>query len=109
MAIDLHFPGMSSRGFGFEGDVSTAVEASDSYHIEPLAPAPEIDGMAQFSRYSMFGVIPWLCLAPFQYGYAISQLNQVQQALTCKQTGVGDYGFPICIPMDDTGFGMVSI
>jgi MFS family permease len=63
--------------------------------------------MAQFSRYAMFGVLPWLCLAPFQFGYAIGQLNQVQKALTCAHSGVGDYGFPICIPMDDAGFGMV--
>jgi hypothetical protein len=63
--------------------------------------------MAQFSRYATFGVLPWLCLAPFQYGYAIGQLNQLQKALTCNHSGVGDYGFPICIPMDDAGFGLV--
>jgi MFS family permease len=63
--------------------------------------------MTQFSRYATFGVLPWLCLAPFQYGYAVGQLNQLQQALTCNHSGVGDYGFPICIPMDDAGFGLV--
>lgn len=64
--------------------------------------------MASFSSYTIFGVLPWLCLAPFQYGFAISQLNQVQTALTCKSDAVGSYGFPLCVPMDDTQFGVIT-
>ncbi|KIM32331.1 hypothetical protein M408DRAFT_63315 [Serendipita vermifera MAFF 305830] len=64
--------------------------------------------MSQFSRYAKFGVLPWLCLAPFQYGFAISELNQLQKAVSCKGSALGDYGFPLCVPMDDTAFSLVT-
>ncbi|KAG8799484.1 hypothetical protein FRC19_003759 [Serendipita sp. 401] len=64
--------------------------------------------MASFTRYATIGVLPWLCLAPFQYGYAISQLNQIQKAMSCKSTELGAYGFPLCVPMEDAEFGLIT-
>lgn len=68
----------------------------------------DTSSMTSFSRYTIFGVLPWLCLAPFQYGYCISQLNQVQKALTCGSKHLGLFGLPVCVPMDDASFGLVS-
>lgn len=63
--------------------------------------------MSSLSRYAIVTVLPWLCLAPFQYGYAVSQLNQIQHALTCNSSQYGRYNLPVCIPMDDASFGLV--
>ncbi|PVG02986.1 general substrate transporter [Serendipita vermifera] len=64
--------------------------------------------MASFTKYAVLGVIPWLCLTPFQYGYAISQLNQIQHAVTCNSTATGKFDLPVCVPMNDTNFGLTT-
>lgn len=50
-------------------------------------------------------------LTPFdKYGFAISELNQIQLSMSCKATDIsssGKYGFKPCIEMTDTSFGLV--
>jgi hypothetical protein len=65
--------------------------------------------MASFTKYAVLGVIPWLCLAPFQYGYAISQFNQIQHAVTCNSKATGKFDLPVCVPMSDASFSLVCI
>lgn len=48
-------------------------------------------------------------ISPYQYGYHISALNQLQAVLTCQNV-VPDssYGLPTCIPMSDATFSLVT-
>lgn len=46
---------------------------------------------------------------PYQYGYHISALNQLQAVLTCQHTVPNSiYGLPTCIPMSDATFSLVT-
>ncbi|KAJ7197227.1 general substrate transporter, partial [Mycena pura] len=65
----------------------------------------------QFTQFGWF-VCLWILLIPFQYGYHISVLNQIQAVLTCKD-GSPDtrhylYGLPTCLPMSDFTFSVVT-
>ncbi|CAK5279489.1 unnamed protein product [Mycena citricolor] len=63
-----------------------------------------------FTRYGWF-LCSWILLIPFQYGYHISVLNQIQAVLTCKEVGSDTrphYGLPTCIPMSDFSFSVVT-
>lgn len=52
----------------------------------------------------------WILLVPFQYGYHISVLNQIQAVLTCKQANVsaGFLNLPTCVQMNDFSFSLVT-
>ncbi|KAJ7582501.1 general substrate transporter [Mycena floridula] len=51
----------------------------------------------------------WVLIIPFQYGYHISVLNQLQSVLSCKQAHLETaYGLPTCIPMTDLTFSFVT-
>ncbi|KAJ7929300.1 general substrate transporter [Mycena leptocephala] len=65
-----------------------------------------------FTQFGWF-VCVWILLIPFQYGYHISVLNQIQAVLTCKETTTPDsknylYGLPTCLPMSDFKFSVVT-
>ncbi|KAG8217379.1 general substrate transporter [Butyriboletus roseoflavus] len=48
-------------------------------------------------------------ISPYQYGYHISALNQLQAVLTCQHVVPGSsYGLPTCIPMSDATFSLVT-
>ncbi|KAJ7871495.1 general substrate transporter [Mycena olivaceomarginata] len=58
-------------------------------------------------------VCVWILLIPFQYGYHISVLNQIQAVVTCKDVNGPDsqhysYGLPTCLPMSDFKFSVVT-
>ncbi|KAF7440921.1 hypothetical protein PC9H_001270 [Pleurotus ostreatus] len=66
--------------------------------------------MKTFTAYG-WTVCAWLLVTPFQYGYHISVLNQIQAVLTCKQRESFDSDatrLPLCIPMDDFTFSAVT-
>ncbi|KAF5324746.1 hypothetical protein D9611_004518 [Ephemerocybe angulata] len=50
----------------------------------------------------------WILVTPFQYGYHISALNQIQAALTCSNEPPAVDELPACIPMSDVTFSMVT-
>ncbi|KAJ7236728.1 general substrate transporter [Mycena haematopus] len=64
--------------------------------------------------FTQFGwiVCVWILLIPFQYGYHISVLNQIQAVVTCKATTPDSqrysYGLPTCLPMSDFTFSVVT-
>ncbi|KAJ6500428.1 general substrate transporter [Mycena sanguinolenta] len=64
--------------------------------------------------FTQFGwlVCLWILLIPFQYGYHISVLNQIQAVVTCKDASPGSqpypYGLPTCLPMSDFTFSVVT-
>ncbi|KAJ7702389.1 general substrate transporter [Mycena rosella] len=63
-----------------------------------------------FTRFGWL-VCLWILLIPFQYGYHIAVLNQIQAVLTCKDVVPGDtqhYGLPTCLPMSDFTFSVVT-
>ncbi|KAF4604021.1 hypothetical protein EYR40_001205 [Pleurotus pulmonarius] len=66
--------------------------------------------MKSFTTYGWV-VCLWLLISPFQYGYHISVLNQIQAVLTCKHRESFDSNatrLPLCIPMDDFTFSAVT-
>ncbi|KAJ7184195.1 hypothetical protein C8R46DRAFT_1158597 [Mycena filopes] len=75
-----------------------------------MPPATSRNGEA----FTQFGwvVCMWILLIPFQFGYHISVLNQIQAVLTCKEVSpdVGHtlYGLPTCLPMSDFKFSVVT-
>lgn len=50
----------------------------------------------------------WILVTPFQYGYHISALNQIQAPLTCRDEPPALDGLPACIPMSDLAFSTVT-
>ncbi|KAJ7632244.1 general substrate transporter [Roridomyces roridus] len=63
--------------------------------------------------FTQFGwlVCLWILLIPFQYGYHISALNQIQSVVTCKELFPDTrryYGLPTCLPMSDFTFSVVT-
>jgi sugar porter (SP) family MFS transporter len=63
------------------------------------------------SSFTIYGwtVCTWVLVASFQYGYHISALNQIQAVLTCRNVEQGSfYGLPLCIPMSDVTFSVVT-
>ncbi|KAF8184964.1 general substrate transporter [Mycena galopus ATCC 62051] len=65
--------------------------------------------------FTQFGwlVCLWILLIPFQYGYHISVLNQIQAVVTCKDVTTPDsqrysYSLPTCLPMSDFTFSVVT-
>ncbi|KAJ6606572.1 general substrate transporter [Mycena vulgaris] len=62
--------------------------------------------------FTKFGwlVCLWILMIPFQYGYHISVLNQIQAVLTCKDANpdTRHYGLPTCLPMSDFKFSAVT-
>ncbi|KAH9483822.1 CCR4-NOT transcription complex subunit 1 [Psilocybe cubensis] len=62
-----------------------------------------------FTNYG-WAVCFWSLIIPFQYGYHISVLNQIQGVLTCKVTAVPDalHALSPCIPMSDLTFSLVT-
>ncbi|KAJ7684726.1 general substrate transporter [Mycena polygramma] len=64
-----------------------------------------------FTRFGWL-VCMWILLIPFQYGYHISVLNQIQAVLTCKDLTPDSrhyqYGLPTCLPMSDFVFSVVT-
>ncbi|KAJ7093162.1 general substrate transporter [Mycena epipterygia] len=62
-----------------------------------------------FTRFG-WAVCVWILLIPFQYGYHISVLNQIQAVLTCKDVDLDTrhYGLPTCLPMSDFKFSVVT-
>ncbi|KAJ6618290.1 general substrate transporter [Mycena sp. CBHHK59/15] len=72
--------------------------------------APQRNGDA----FTTFGwlLCVWILLIPFQYGYHISVLNQIQAVLTCKDVTPDTqhylYGLPTCLPMSDFKFSVVT-
>ncbi|KAJ6547138.1 general substrate transporter [Mycena capillaripes] len=64
-----------------------------------------------FTQFGWF-VCAWILLIPFQYGYHISVLNQIQAVLTCKDTspdsGHSVYGLPTCLAMSDFKFSVIT-
>ncbi|KDR81371.1 hypothetical protein GALMADRAFT_239236 [Galerina marginata CBS 339.88] len=64
-----------------------------------------------FTTYGWF-VCFWSLIIPFQYGYHISVLNQIQAVLTCKSTAPKTLcsrdGLADCIPMSDFTFSLVT-
>ncbi|KAJ7286004.1 general substrate transporter [Mycena rebaudengoi] len=72
--------------------------------------APQRNG----DSFTTFGwsVCVWILLIPFQYGYHISVLNQIQAVLTCKDVTPGTqpslFGLPTCLPMSDFTFSVVT-
>ncbi|KAK7023886.1 25S rRNA adenine-N(1) methyltransferase [Favolaschia claudopus] len=64
--------------------------------------------------FTTFGwlVCLWVLQIPFQYGYHISVLNQLQAVLTCKDVNPdsqhSSYGLPTCLPMSDFKFSVVT-
>lgn len=55
-------------------------------------------------------VFVWILLIPWQYGYHISVLNQIQAVVTCKDLSpdTRHYGLPTCLPMSDFKFSVVT-
>jgi MFS family permease len=66
---------------------------------------------SSFTRYGWLLCL-WVLLIPFQYGYHISVLNQLEQVLTCKrrdsEAPSGPTNLPLCIPMSDVTFSAVT-
>lgn len=64
---------------------------------------------SSFTNYG-WTLCAWILLIPFQYGYHISVLNQLQLVLTCKKTdpAVTAGLLPTCIPMSDFTFSVVT-
>ncbi|KAJ7168129.1 general substrate transporter [Mycena crocata] len=63
-----------------------------------------------FTQYG-WAVCIWILCIPFQYGYHISVLNQIQAVLTCKDVTPNPqnlYGLPTCLPMSDFKFSVVT-
>lgn len=53
----------------------------------------------------------WILLGPFQYGWHISVLNQIQATLTCdggRDAPDTHLGLPTCLPMTDAAFSAVT-
>jgi MFS family permease len=54
----------------------------------------------------------WTLIIPFQYGYHVSILNQIQSVLTCQviepKLDHDLSSLPTCIPMDDVTFSVVT-
>ncbi|KAJ7756825.1 general substrate transporter [Mycena maculata] len=67
---------------------------------------------ANGDSFTQFGwlVCVWILLIPFQYGYHISVLNQIQAVVTCKDLSpdTPHYGLPTCLPMSDFTFSVVT-
>lgn len=58
-----------------------------------------------------WAVCAWTLLGPFQYGWHISVLNQIQGNLTCASGGPSrseTTGLPTCFPMNDAAFSAVT-
>ncbi|KAF9557679.1 general substrate transporter [Agrocybe pediades] len=68
---------------------------------------PQRTGSA-FTPYG-WAVCLWSLITPFQYGYHISVLNQIQAVLTCKGAPLHSIG-PLapCIPMSDFSFSLLT-
>ncbi|EIW85349.1 general substrate transporter [Coniophora puteana RWD-64-598 SS2] len=63
-----------------------------------------------FTTYG-WAVCVWVLVVSFQYGYHISALNQIQAVLTCQNvndTSPLYHGLPVCVPMSDTTFSVVT-
>ncbi|KAJ2931427.1 hypothetical protein H1R20_g5723, partial [Candolleomyces eurysporus] len=62
------------------------------------------------TSFTLYGwlVCLWIVLTPFQYGYHISALNQIQAALTCNDEPPAFESIPSCIQMSDVTFSLVT-
>ncbi|TDL27218.1 general substrate transporter [Rickenella mellea] len=65
------------------------------------------------NRFTLYGccVCIWILISPFQYGFHISALNQLQSVITCRKTGgLVDFwlGIPTCVRMTDAQFSAVT-
>ncbi|KAF8894429.1 general substrate transporter [Infundibulicybe gibba] len=62
-----------------------------------------------FTTYG-WSVCLWILIIPFQYGYHISVLNQIQAVLTCEQSSDLPYhlSLPTCIPMSKFIFATIT-
>lgn len=67
-------------------------------------------GSSDAQSFSLYGwlVVVWILVTPFQYGYHISALNQIQAALTCSNEPPAIDGLPACIQMSDLAFSLVT-
>lgn len=72
--------------------------------------SPIRDADQAFTKYG-WTVCAWILLGPFQYGWHISVLNQIQAVLTCA-SGAPSHseitGLPTCLPMNDAAFSAVT-
>jgi hypothetical protein len=64
-------------------------------------------------RFTLYGyaIVGWLLIIPFQYGWHISALNQIQAVLTCqggKEPPSSAHGLPTCVPMNDAQFSSIT-
>ncbi|KAG9011796.1 hypothetical protein FRB94_007522 [Tulasnella sp. JGI-2019a] len=60
----------------------------------------------------LVSTVVWVLTSPFLYGYHIVALNQIQLTLQCADI-IHPYtprlgAFPVCIPMSDAAFGLVT-
>ncbi|KAJ2916836.1 hypothetical protein MD484_g3595, partial [Candolleomyces efflorescens] len=69
--------------------------------------SPDSDSNTSFTLYGCL-VCLWIVLTPFQYGYHISALNQIQAALTCNDAPPALEALPSCIQMSDVTFSLVT-
>ncbi|KAH9048523.1 general substrate transporter [Lactarius hengduanensis] len=68
----------------------------------------EVNAVPKFTSYGWLVCI-WALVVPFQYGYHISALNQIQAVLTCRTTPhSSSNGLSTCISMSDATFSLIT-